>query len=42
MLLSKLPGLVEVKKDRSSSDMLVSLVAPRPARKTTSKRRQQS
>jgi uncharacterized LabA/DUF88 family protein len=33
VLLSRLPALVEVKKDRSSSDMLVSLVAPRPDRK---------
>ncbi len=31
VLLSRLPGLVEVKKDRSSSDMLVSLIAPRQA-----------
>src|SRR5258708_26417322 len=31
-LLSRLPDLVEVKKDRSSSDMLVTLVAPRPAK----------
>jgi len=28
-LLSRLPGLIEVKKDRSSSDMRVSLVVPR-------------
>jgi len=33
VLLSRLPGLVEVKKDRSSSDMLVSLVAPVRARR---------
>jgi len=32
VLLSRLPDLVEVKRDRSSSDMLVSLVAPRPAK----------
>jgi hypothetical protein len=32
VLLSRLPDLVEVKKDRSSSDMLVTLVAPRPAK----------
>jgi uncharacterized LabA/DUF88 family protein len=32
VLLSRLPDLVEVKKDRSSSDMLVSLVTARPAR----------
>jgi hypothetical protein len=43
VLLSRLPNLVEVKKDRSSSDMLVTVVAPRPDRKTTTpKRRQQS
>jgi uncharacterized LabA/DUF88 family protein len=30
VLLSRLPDLVAVKKDRSSSDMLVTLVAPRP------------
>jgi hypothetical protein len=29
VLLSRLPGLVEVKKDRSSPDMRVTLVAPR-------------
>jgi uncharacterized LabA/DUF88 family protein len=33
VLLSRLPGLVEVKKDRSSSDMLVSVVAARPDKK---------
>jgi len=41
VLLSRLPGLVEVKKDRSSSDMLVSLVAPRAGKKATQKRGQQ-
>ena len=35
VLLSRLPNLVEVKKDRSSSDMLVSLVAPRQAKAAT-------
>jgi hypothetical protein len=42
VLLSRLPGLVEVKKDRSSSDMLVSLVAPRPDRKAAPRRARQS
>ena len=32
VLLSRLPDLVEVKKDRSSSDMLVALVTPRQAK----------
>src|SRR5258706_8561198 len=32
VLLSRLPDLVEVKKDRSSSDMLVTLVTARPAK----------
>jgi uncharacterized LabA/DUF88 family protein len=32
VLLSRLPDLVEVKKDRSSSDMLVTLVTPRQAK----------
>jgi len=36
-LLSRLPALVEVKKDRSSSDMLVSLVVPRQAASPGSK-----
>jgi uncharacterized LabA/DUF88 family protein len=31
VLLSRLPNLVEVKKDRSSPDMLVTLIAPRQA-----------
>src|SRR5258708_5347296 len=31
VLLSRLPDLVEVKKDRSSSDMLVTLITARPA-----------
>jgi uncharacterized LabA/DUF88 family protein len=35
VLLSRLPNLVEVNKDRSSADMLVSLIAPRPDRKAT-------
>jgi len=38
VLLSRLPDLVEVKKDRSSSDMLVTLVAARPP-KAAAKRR---
>lgn len=42
VLLSRLPKLVEVKKDRSSPDMRVTMVAPRPDRKTTPKRGQQS
>ena len=51
MLLSRLPNLVEVKKDRSSSDMLVSLVAkppkaaaaaPRTRRKSGAKQAQAS
>jgi uncharacterized LabA/DUF88 family protein len=32
VLLSRLPDMVEVKKDRSSSDMLVTLVTPRQAK----------
>jgi uncharacterized LabA/DUF88 family protein len=32
VLLSRLPDLVEVKKDRSSPDMRVTLVGPRPAK----------
>jgi uncharacterized LabA/DUF88 family protein len=36
VLLSRLPDLVEVKKDRSSSDMLVSLVTSQPAKATAS------
>jgi NYN domain/OST-HTH/LOTUS domain len=35
VLLSRLPDLVQVKKDRSSSDMLVTLVAPRPGKADT-------
>jgi hypothetical protein len=38
VLLSRLPELIEVKKDRSSSDMRVSLIAPRPDRKPAPKR----
>lgn len=34
VLLSRLPNLVEVKKDRSSPDMRVSLVVPRPVKGT--------
>src|SRR6266568_3240924 len=34
VLLSRLPGLVEVKKDRSSPDMRVTLVGPRKAQKS--------
>jgi hypothetical protein len=34
VLLSRLPGLVEVKKDRASPDMRVTLVAPRKAQKS--------
>jgi uncharacterized LabA/DUF88 family protein len=34
VLLSRLPGVVEVKKDRSSPDMRVTLVAPRKAQKS--------
>jgi len=33
VLLSRLPNLVEVKKDRSSPDMRVTLVAPRKGQK---------
>jgi uncharacterized LabA/DUF88 family protein len=35
VLLSRLPDLVQVKKDRSSSDMLVTLVVPRPGKADT-------
>jgi hypothetical protein len=35
VLLSRLPDLVQVKKDRSSADMLVTLVAPRPGKPDT-------
>jgi uncharacterized LabA/DUF88 family protein len=34
VLLSRLPGLIEVKKDRSSPDMRVTLVAPRKGHKS--------
>jgi uncharacterized LabA/DUF88 family protein len=42
VLLSRMPDLVEVKKDRSSADMLVSMVAAKADRKQAPRRGKQS